>query len=92
MLSEALVIFACVTSHGCSETSNQYALENPELVHRLEDEAKSCEKMVGPETVNTLGPLIYFVGGGTANIKLQESLYLQINKQQGILTIKKTFK
>lgn len=92
MLGEALVLLACATSRGCSETTSQYTLEHPEIAIQLQRDAKQIEQMLGPETVRTLGPALFLLTAGTSNILLHDSFYLQINKSQGMIMLKKEFK
>jgi hypothetical protein len=92
MLSEALVLLACATSHGCSETTSQYTLEHPEVAAQLDLDAKQLEQMVGSDTVKTLGPIVFLLTGGTSNILLHDSFYLQVNRSQGMIMLKKEFK
>lgn len=92
MLQEALVLFACASNKGCSETTTAYSVNNPQLVKNIELDTKKLINAVGPATVNALSPVIFFFAGGTSNVKLYESLYLQMNRQRGMIMLKKEFK
>ncbi len=92
MLPEVLVLFACASNHGCSEVSSQYFREHPEVQHQVGIDARRLSNFVGKTTVNVFAPVAFFLSGGTSNIKLHESFYLQLNKNQGMVMLKKEFK
>lgn len=92
MIPEALVIFACASNHGCSETVSLYSSQHPDLAKNVEQGTRQLIKAVGPTTVSTLSPIVLYFSGGTSNIKLYESFYLQLSRQQGLIMIKKEFK
>ena len=91
MLPEALVIFACVNSSGCPETSSLYFSYRPEVKKVIDIKAKQARNLVGPRTVDTIGPLLFYVAGGTGNINLHRHLNLQISREKGILVFNWTF-
>lgn len=91
MLSEALVIFACVNSTGCSETSSLYFSQNPEIKKAIDLKANQAKKYIGPKLVDTVGPLMYYISGGTGNINLHKHFNLQISKERGILVFNWSF-
>lgn len=88
MLSEALVIFACVNSTGCPETSSLYFSQNPELKKSLDQKAESIRQYVGPNFVDVVGPALFVVAGGTGTIKINKYFSLQLKKDSGILTFR----
>jgi hypothetical protein len=92
VLAEAIVLFACGMNHGCDETTSQYLREHPEVKLQLDQDARVITNTIGPTTVNTIGPIIFFFAGGTSNIMLHENLYLQTNKNRGMIMLKKEFK
>jgi hypothetical protein len=86
MIAEALVIFACVNSTGCTETSNQYFLENPELKRNLDKDAQDIRVWIGPKLVDNLGPVLFVFAGGTGTIHVHEHIELQVKKDRAILS------
>lgn len=86
MLPEALVIFACVNSTGCSQTADLYFSQHQELKHEIEEDAKAAREYVGPKIVDTVGPMLVFVAGGTGTIHLHNHLDLRIQKDNSVLS------
>lgn len=91
MLPEALVIFACLNSTGCQETSTHYYNTHPEFREIVERNEKKVEKFVGPKIIAIFGPMIYVAAGGTGTVRLDKYLSLQLNHQQGTLVFNKEF-
>jgi hypothetical protein len=88
MVAEGLVIFACLSSNGCSRTSSLYFTEHPEVKKYFDREGTYVEHYLGPYIIDTVGPALFVVGGGTGTIKLNKYFSVQINKQSGILTFR----
>lgn len=86
MLAEALVIFACVNNSGCTETSNLYFSQNPGTKHYLEVEGEEARQFLGPRLVDDMGPILFFIGGGTSTIRLSDHLSLQGSTSNAILS------
>lgn len=91
MLEEALVIFACLNGTGCSETSNQYFAVHPEVKEVVDREGRVIREYIGPTVVDTLGPAIFVVAGGTGTIRITKYFSLQFNKQNGIISFRKDY-
>lgn len=91
MLPEALVIWACVNSTGCSETSSHYYNINPEVRKIIEKNEKKVERFIGPHTIRTFGPIIYTAAGGTGTMRLYRDFSLQISTKKGILLFSREF-
>ncbi len=90
MLPELLVIFACVNSTGCSETSSAYYNIHPEIQQMVEETGEHirirAEKYVGPIVIQTVGPMIYAAAGGTGTIRFSKNISVQGNKKDLKLT------
>lgn len=91
MLSEALVIFACIHSTGCQETSSQYFLEHPEVKQMVKKQENNIKELFGPYIIETLGPALYVATGGTGTIKLHRNWSLQLSSESGILSFRRDF-
>lgn len=91
MLQEALVIFACANSHGCSEVSSHYYNTHPEVRQMIEMNEKRISEVFGPFIVENVGPLIYIGFGGTSSFRLGKNFSLQTNKESVALTFSKEF-
>lgn len=91
MLPEALVIFACVTSKGCNETSSHYYNTHPEVREMVERNSKKIEKFIGPTVIQTFGPALYVAAGGTGTVRLNKFFSLQLNREKGTLVFSKEF-
>lgn len=91
MLPEALVVFACLNSTGCSETSSHYYNTHPDVRELVERNEKKIEKFIGPQIIATFGPMIYVAAGGTGTVRLNKFFSLQINHEKGTLVFGKEF-
>lgn len=91
VLPEALVIFACVNSTGCSETSSHYFNTHPDVREIVKTQEKKVEDFVGPYVIQTLGPLFYVASGGTGTVRLNKYFNLQISTQKSTLMFSKEF-
>ena len=80
MLAEALVIFACVNNTGCSDTSNLYFGQNPEVKTMIDQKLTQARDFVGPKVVDVVGPLLFLAAGGVGVIKLNEDFSVNGNK------------
>lgn len=89
MLAEALVIFACVNSSGCTETSTQYFNTHPEIKEVIMHHEKKVEKILGPTFIQAFGPMIFAAAGGTGAIRLSKHFNLQISPKQSTLVFGK---
>lgn len=79
-MEELLVVFACLNSSGCSETSNVYYQTHPEVREMIQDKERSIKKYAGPVMIETVGPMIVVFSGGTGNLRLNHLLSLQFTK------------
>ena len=91
MLEEALVIFACLNSKGCSETSSLYYNRRPEMKQVMESHERKLKKVIGPTVVELLGPVLFVAAGGTGTVRIDKTFSLQINKQSSILFLRSEF-
>lgn len=91
MLSEALVIFACINSTGCQETSTHYYNTHPDFRELIEKDEKKLEKLIGPMVITTVGPIIYAAAGGTGTIQLNKYFSLQLSIKQNSLIFGREF-
>lgn len=81
-MQELLVIFACLNSHGCSETSNAYYQSHPELREMIEKNEKKIKDYVGPVIVETSAPFFFVIAGGTGNFKIYGDFSLQVKNYE----------
>lgn len=91
MLSEALVIFACVNSTGCSPTSSLYYNTHPELKEFVDKTQIKVVEFVGPMTIQTLGPVLYMAAGGTGTVRLDKYFSLQLKSNKAGILFGKDF-
>ena len=91
MLQEAVVILACVSSKGCSETSSLYFTHNPDTKRYLKVQEEKIKEYVGPDLVTVVGPSLFFAFGGTATLKLTKNVSLQTGPKKTILTYRIEF-
>lgn len=91
MLAEALVIFSCVNSTGCKETSAQYYSTHPELKEMVEHNEYKIKKYLGPTIIQVYGPMIYVVAGGTGTVRLNKFFSLQLSSQKTAVLFSKDF-
>ena len=91
MLPEALVIFACLNSTGCSETSAHYFNTHPEARKVIKNGEEKIKYYVGPTLITTVGPFIYAAAGGTGTVRLNRYFSLQISKNQNTISYRLEF-
>lgn len=91
LLPEVLVIFACINSTGCQETSSQYYITNPEARKFLTKNEKRLKDLMGPYLMEIIGPALYVVAGGTSTVKISKHFSLQTDKKNVILSFRKDF-
>lgn len=89
MVAEALVIFACFNSTGCTQTSTQYFNTHPEVKEMLELHEKNITRKAGPFMVKFVGPLMFAAAGGTGTIRMDSNFSLQANTKQCTLVFGK---
>lgn len=80
MLAEALVLFACVNNTGCSDTSNLYFGQNPQVKRLIDQDLSQAREFVGPKVVDVIGPFLFLAAGGVGVIKLNQSFSVNGNK------------
>jgi hypothetical protein len=90
-LEELLVVFACLNSTGCKETSNAYYSTHPELKQLVKKHEIKVRKLFGPYVIETAGPLLYVVSGGTGTVRLSQQFSVQISKENFVLSFRKDF-
>lgn len=91
MLSEFLVLFSCINSSGCSETTAQYFYSHPEVKENIDKTDKRLEKTLGPVTIQYIAPAAYVLVGGTGSIRLNSLFILQFNSDTSKLIFNKEF-
>lgn len=85
MLAEALVIFACANGTGCSDTSNLYFGQNPQVKSMIEMNSKEVREFIGPKTVDLVGPFLFLAAGGNGVIKIDKNFSINGNKHGGVI-------
>lgn len=90
-MGEFLVIFACLNSTGCKETSTHYYNTHPQMQEIIKTQERKVKRIVGPVFVETFVPMIAFSLGGTGSVRLNKYFNLQINKETTILGFSKEF-
>jgi hypothetical protein len=104
VIAEGLVIFSCIVNppvhHGnsedssfnsgsaCSSTSSLYFSQNPEVKTQIDKSEKIVTDYVGPSIVNTVGPALFVVAGGSGTIKINKYFSLQFTRDSGILSFR----
>lgn len=86
-MQELLVIFACLGSHGCSETSSTYYHYHPELREFVEYNERRVKEYVGPVVVESVAPAAFFIMGGTGSFKIVDNLRLQMKQYEDVKII-----
>ena len=86
-MQELLVVFACLNSTGCSETSNAYYQAHPEFQEMLRVNERRLKNFVGPTIVESSAPFLFVAAGGTGNFKLYGDFSLQIHQYKNTLLL-----
>ena len=91
MIAEGLVIYACLNHAGCTETSNLYYSQHPELRQMVEYNEKRIKRYVGPIVIETFGPVLFVAAGGQGTIKINRYFSLQFSRENGMLSFRKDY-
>lgn len=91
MLQEAVVILACVTSKGCSQTSGHYFNLNPDTKKIIKRQEKKIKEYIGPDLPTVVGPGLFLAVGGTGTIRLNRYFSIQTGPKKTILTYRIEF-
>jgi hypothetical protein len=79
-VEELLVIFACLNSTGCTETSGHYYNTHPQVQEIVKKSEKMVKHYVGPRVIESVGPVLMVAAGGSGTIRLNRNFSLQGNK------------
>lgn len=77
---EFLVLLACGTGKGCSETANQYYVSNPAVAMQLQNIESNVKQKAGPLVVNVVGPVVGYASGNSGVFKVDKFLSLQVSR------------
>lgn len=83
-----LVILACTTGKGCPQTSSLYFSQNPQIKKDFDKDAANIREYVGPSIVDTVGPALFVVAGGTGTVKINKYFSLQFKRDTGMVTFR----
>lgn len=86
-MQELLVVLACLTSKGCSETSGAYYQAHPELQEMVKMNERRVKNFVGPIVVESVAPVFFLAQGGTGNFKIYGPLSLKVHKYQDTMLV-----
>lgn len=90
-MTELLVIIACYSGKGCTETLNQYREVNPqfnEIVYNAEDMTR---KNIPPFIIQYYGPFVAYMVGMEGNITLTKHVSLKVSDKKQSLNFALTF-
>lgn len=79
MVSEFLVLVACATSKGCSDTANLYYNTHDEFRQVVEREGARMRRFLPEVVVVYVGPVALFASGQTANFRLSKYFTLEVS-------------
>lgn len=88
---EFLVLLACSTGKGCSETVSLYSFHNPALIANVRDLELSARRQAGPVVVNFIGPGLGLLSGQSAVFQIVQNVNLNVSKSNLKLEFKKEF-
>lgn len=91
MIAEFLVIYTCSKSIGCNETSTAYYVTHPDFKQFVQKSEENIKRYAGPIITNYFGPMIYYVMGSTAIVRLSDNFNLQINQQNNTIIFHREF-
>ncbi len=86
-MQELLVILACLSSKGCSETTGAYYQSHPELQEMVRMNERKIKNFVGPIIVEAAAPIFFVAQGGTGNFKIYGPLSLKVQKYQDTMLV-----
>lgn len=86
-MQELLVILACLSSKGCSETSGAYYQAHPELQEMVKLNERRVKNFVGPIIMESAAPILFLAQGGTGNFKIYGPLSLRVKKYEDTMLV-----
>lgn len=90
-MEELLVVFACLNSTGCKETSKHYYNTHSKVQEIVKNSEDLVKDYVGPVVIESIGPVLIFSTGGTGIVRINQKFSLQINRDHSILWLSKEF-
>lgn len=90
-MAEFLVIFACLNSTGCTETSSHYYNTHPHIKAFVEKNERLAREYVGSVVIDTYGPVLAIAAGGIGTIRLSKNFSLQGNRERVTIGFMKEF-
>lgn len=82
MLSEGLVILACVSGKGCSPTSERYLETHVDFKQALEHESARMRKFLPEFIVTYAGPMLLLANRQQATLRLTGSTILEVSNEK----------
>lgn len=90
-MAELLVLFACINSTGCPETSSLYYDQHPAFRQELALREGELERELGTFTVQYAAPILGVAAGRQYTAKIYNNLYFGFNKNFETLTFRREF-
>ena len=91
-MQEFLVVLACLSNKGCSETANAYYQAHPEIKQMVKRQEERVKEYVGPVVVTYASPMFFVAAGGSGNFKLYGDFSLKVdNYKEATLIFSKGF-
>lgn len=90
-MAELLVLFACINNAGCSETSSQYYVQNPEFREIVTRNETRVREALGPIITQYAAPLAWAAAGKEATTRLSTSFYMTFKMDHQTLLFKREF-
>jgi hypothetical protein len=80
-MQELILVFSCLNSLGCSESLNQYAYYNKEIVEQYETVYKTATKSIPTPIINYVLPMTATILGSKASFKLTKAVNMEISNE-----------
>lgn len=90
MITEALVILACTTNHGCSQTQSAYFTSHPETYEQVKHRTSQVKAFVGPEVV-AASPILMLATKHKGTFRITRNIGLQLDTHSQSAVLKFTF-
>lgn len=84
MLEVLLVLLACTQGKGCSQTTNAYYSDHPEVKRLIKEQEQQVKRIVGPEAV-AVSPAFILMVRGKGSVHITGPFNLEIPDRDTML-------
>lgn len=91
MLLETIILSACLSGSGCSQSMDAYYKSRPELGQALKKNERMVKNAIGEDTVKYTFPIVAALATREANVKISNNWSLRVGPEKGLVLLKWTY-